>query len=120
MKLSVKPLYLALSLMMGGAVAQAVAQTPMPSEHAQSHTQAQAVYPQGKWQLPKARYGVSVVEEVNITMDDGVTLSASIAYPADVATGKRASGTFPVIIEHMPYEKFAVPIGVNTFFAEHG
>ncbi|MGR6981628.1 CocE/NonD family hydrolase [Testudinibacter sp. P27/CKL/0425] len=77
-------------------------------------------YPNGKWKLKAAQYGVEIVENVNITMDDGIILNASVAYPTDLTTGKRAAGKFPVVIEHMPYEKFAVAIPVNTFFAEHG
>lgn len=101
------------------ALLTACQSTPAPNGQ-NTQNQAQTAYPQGKWQPPAPAYGVVVEHDVKIPMDDGVTLSASIAYPADLATGGRAKGVFPVIIEHMPYEQFAVPIGVNTFFAEHG
>ncbi len=78
------------------------------------------MYPGGKWVPGPARFGVEVVEDVPVTMDDGVVLNASIAYPTDLASGRRARGTFPVVIEHMPYVQFAVSVKVNPFFAEHG
>ncbi len=78
-------------------------------------------YPGGKgWQPPVAAYGSVIEKDVRIPMDDGVYLNAEIAYPADLKTGGRAIGEFPVIVEHMPYAKFAVPIRVNDFFAKHG
>ena len=79
-----------------------------------------AMYPGGKWSPGPARFGVEVVEDVPVIMDDGVVLNASIAYPTDLASGRRASGSFPVVVEHMPYVQFAVPVKVNPFFAEHG
>ena len=79
-----------------------------------------AMYPGGKWAPGPARFGVDVVEDVPVTMDDGVVLNASIAYPTDLASGRRAPGPFPVVVEHMPYVQFAVPVKVNPFFAEHG
>lgn len=78
------------------------------------------LYPGGKWSPGPARFGVEVVEDVPVTMDDGVVLNASIAYPTDLASGRRARGPFPVVVEHMPYVQFAVPVKVNPFFAEHG
>ena len=79
-----------------------------------------AVYPGGKWSPGPARFGVEVVEDVPVTMDDGVVLNASIAYPTDLASGRRATGPFPVVVEHMPYVQFAVPVKVNPFFAGYG
>lgn len=78
------------------------------------------MYPGGKWSPGPARFGAEVVEDVPVTMDDGVVLNASIAYPTDLASGRRAAGPFPVVVEHMPYVQFAVPVKVNPFFAEHG
>ncbi len=37
---------------------------------------------------------MTVDANVSVTMDDGVTLVANIGYPADLATGERASGAF--------------------------
>ena len=44
-----------------------------------------------------------------VTMDDGVVLNGSVAYPTDLKTGKRASGRFPVVVEHIPYVKLVAP-----------
>lgn len=77
-------------------------------------------YPGGKWEPGPAKYGVEVVNDVSVKMDDGVVLNANIAYPTDLKTGKRSSGRFPVVIEHIPYVQFAAPVNVNTYFAEHG
>ena len=81
---------------------------------------AKATYPGGVWEPGPARYGATVTDDVPVTMDDGVVLNASIAYPTDLASGRRARGPFPVVVEHMPYVQFAVPVKVNPFFAEHG
>jgi len=79
----------------------------------------QTLYPGGHWEPGPARYG-SVNGEVSIPMDDGVILQASVAWPTDPKTGKRASGTFPVVIEHQPYTHLAVPTAPLSFFPEHG
>lgn len=78
------------------------------------------MYPGGKWSPGPARFGTELVEDVPVTMDDGVALNASIVYPTDLASGRRAKGPFPVVVEHMPYVQFAVPIKANPFFATHG
>jgi predicted acyl esterase len=81
---------------------------------------AATAYPGGVWEPGPARYGVAVTDEVAVTMDDGVVLRASIAYPTDPATGQRAAGTFPVVIEHTPYVKLGQPVKPLTYFTEHG
>ena len=77
-------------------------------------------YPGGVWEPGPAKYGSTVADDVPVTMDDGVVLRASIAYPTDLATGKRASGQFPVVIEHTPYVTLGKPVVPNTFLTEHG
>lgn len=77
-------------------------------------------YPGGKWEPGPAKFGAEIANDVPVTMDDGVILNATIAYPTDLQTGKRATGKFPVVIEHMPYVQFAAPVTVNKYFAEHG
>lgn len=77
-------------------------------------------YPGGVWQPGPAGYGWVMVDDVPVTMDDGVVLHASIFYPADPATGQRAAGPFPVVIEHSPYTKATKPGGRNTYLVEHG
>ena len=60
-------------------------------------------WPGGTWQPEPATYQVSQVANVPVTMDDGVRLDATIDYPADPATGHRAAGKFPVLLQFTPY-----------------
>jgi predicted acyl esterase len=46
---------------------------------------------------------MTLVPNVPVTMDDGVTLFANIGYPTDLATGQRAAGNFPVLLTQDPY-----------------
>jgi uncharacterized protein len=78
------------------------------------------LYPGGVWEPGPATYGSTVLDDVPVTMDDGVTLRASVAYPTDLATGQRASGKFPVIIEHTPYVRLGQPVNPIFFLTEHG
>lgn len=74
-------------------------------------------YPGGRWEPGAPKYTTVTVTDVPVRMDDGVVLNAAVAYPADPATGRRAPGRFPVVIEHTPY------VGqdeVNTYFAQYG
>lgn len=81
----------------------------------------QTSYPGGKWEPGPARYGHVIEKDVVVPMSDGVSLMASIAYPTDPKTGKRASGRFPVVIEHTPYVNLGrgelQPI---TYLTDHG
>jgi predicted acyl esterase len=79
-----------------------------------------AAYPGGKWEPGPARYGAVTVDEMPVTMDDGTVLRASVAFPTDLATGARAKGNFPVIVEHTPYVKLGGPVNPNTYLTEHG
>src|SRR5688572_28068026 len=99
------------------ATAQTAA-TQMASPYRESRPST--AYPGGKWEPGPARYGIEIVNDLPVTMDDGVVLNASVAFPTDLQTGKRASGRFPVVIEHMPYVRLAAPVNVNTYFAQHG
>jgi predicted acyl esterase len=74
----------------------------------------------GKWEPGPAKYGVTVIDDVAVTMDDGVVLRASVAYPTDPATGKRAAGLFPVVIEHTPYTTLGAPVVPNAYIVERG
>lgn len=60
-------------------------------------------YPGGKYSPPPEKYGMSVVPDVPIKVDDGTTLRADIVYPTDLATGKRADGKFPVLLSQDIY-----------------
>lgn len=103
------------------ATVQVAAQTVKPEIVPAGQQSGQpTAYPGGKWEPGPAKYGVEVVNDVSVKMDDGVVLNANIAYPTDLKTGKRASGRFPVVIEHIPYVQFAAPVNVNPYFAEHG
>ena len=77
-------------------------------------------YPGGVWEPGPAKYGSVVIDDVPVTMEDGVVLRASIAYPTDLATKERASGRFPVVIEHTPYVRLGQPVVPNTYLTEHG
>lgn len=81
---------------------------------------AETAYPSGKWQPGPPKYGFKIVNDVQIKMDDGAVLNASIAYPTDLMTAEKAKGKFPVVIEHTPYVQFSVPVEPNTYFTEHG
>lgn len=71
-------------------------------------------YPGGRWEPAPAAYGETDISAW-LTMDDGVKLRATIGYPTNPATGKRASGTFPVILQHSPYTD--TPVG---YFVQRG
>jgi predicted acyl esterase len=77
-------------------------------------------YPGGVWQPGPARYGSVVVDDVPITMDDGVVLRASVSYPTDLTTGQRAAGQFPVAVEHTPYVALQAPVVPIAYLTEHG
>jgi predicted acyl esterase len=98
------------------ATGHATAQT-VPTDRQSGQPTA---YPGGKWEPGPAKYGVEIVNDVPVTMDDDGVLNANIAYPTDLKTGRRASGRFPVVVEHIPYVNLAAPINVNTYFAERG
>jgi predicted acyl esterase len=77
-------------------------------------------YPGRVWEPGPAKYGSTIADDVPVAMDDGIVLRASVAYPTDLVTGQRAPGLFPVVIEHTPYVRLAVPVTPITYFAEHG
>jgi predicted acyl esterase len=59
----------------------------------------------GSWQPYPAEYGASDPVAVTIPLPDGVTVAGEAVYPTDPATGERAGGTFPVLLELSPYGK---------------
>ena len=83
-------------------------------------------YPGGKWEPGPAAYGVVAVKNVAVPMDDGVQLAADVYYPADLKTGERASGTFPVLLTQTPYTgslgaaDVVSATGPGAFFVTHG
>jgi predicted acyl esterase len=69
-----------------GAPARGMADGPTP-------------WPDGRWQPGPAQYGTAAAVSTKVTMSlDGIQLDAQIVYPTDLATGQRASGTFPVVM----------------------
>jgi len=85
-----------------------------------SHPKSQTTYPGGRWEPGPAKFGSAISSNVPVTMDDGTVLRATIAYPTDLATKQRASGKFPVIIEHTPYGFNGQPVPPNTYLTQHG
>ncbi|MCK9898237.1 CocE/NonD family hydrolase [Frankia sp. AgB32] len=82
-----------------------------------SPARAGTVWPGGTWAPDPETYGITVVKDVPVTMDDGVVLPADIGYPTDRLTGKRAAGTFPVIVQQNPYVFGGDP---DSFFVSRG
>jgi uncharacterized protein len=104
--------------LMGALAAPAAAETPSPPAPAHAKTP----WPGGRWEPGPLAYGVAVVGGVQVRMDDGVALSATIAYPADPTTGQRAPGKFPVIVQLTPYtdEPNTYLPGAPAGFVQHG
>ncbi|GAA2484109.1 CocE/NonD family hydrolase [Winogradskya humida] len=67
-------------------------------------------------------YGVSALQNLTVTMDDGVVIAAQVIYPTDLTTGARAPGTFPVLLSQDPYG-IAGPfpsVMAGRYFVQHG
>jgi predicted acyl esterase len=77
-------------------------------------------YPGGRWTVPDASYGAVVQMGVQITMSDGVVLVGDLSYPADLTSGKRAPGKFPVIFTFNPYGSAAFGPKYGEIFVTHG
>ncbi|MBU0995324.1 MAG: hypothetical protein KJ737_22740 [Proteobacteria bacterium] len=80
-------------------------------------------WPGGRWYPGEPQYGMAIEKNVPIVMDDGATLYANIGYPADLETGKRAEGTFPVLLTQNQYcipgtNESIYPL--NQFLVSHG
>jgi putative CocE/NonD family hydrolase len=56
-----------------------------------------------------AQYGVGIRHNVSVPMSDGVVLRADVHYPTEQATGRPATGPFPVLLSMTPYGKKAPP-----------
>src|SRR4051812_32702049 len=57
------------------------------------------------WTPPEPKYGVGEDHHVTVTMSDGTVLRANVYYPTDAQSGKRATGSFPVVMVYTPYGK---------------
>lgn len=80
---------------------------------------AETAYPGQRWQPGEPQYAATT-EDVTVTLTDGTRLAGTVAFPADKATGQRAAGDFPVIVEFSPYLRLAEPVGPNEYLTEHG
>ena len=75
----------------------------------------------GAWQPDAAAYGVSTPTTTTVKMDDGVMISTEVVYPTDPATGKRATGTFPVLLTQNPYGAGrSDPTAAGDYFVQRG
>jgi predicted acyl esterase len=77
-------------------------------------------YPGGRWTVPDATYGTVIENDINIQMSDGVTLVGDVSYPADIATGARAAGKFPVLLTQNPYGSSLFGPQYGEIFVTHG
>jgi putative CocE/NonD family hydrolase len=78
--------------------------------HAKHHT----------WKPRPATYGVAKQRNVEIRMDDGVTLSANVLRPAG-QDGKPARGRFPVILTQTAYNKEIPMLNMeNDYMVQRG
>ena len=85
-----------------------------------SEAGAQTPYPGNKWEPGPARYGTTAPDQAAISTTEGVVLQAQVWYPSDPATGARADGDFPVIIELTPYPRLRAPLSPIVFLTERG
>jgi predicted acyl esterase len=99
------------SLVVTGVLATALVVGGQAS--AQVGDRAPTPWPGGRWEPGPARYGTAVVSNIPVRMDDGVSLTATVAYPTDPATGRRAPGRFPVILQQTPYTDETNPYSVQ-------
>lgn len=67
-------------------------------------------------------YGQVLSDDVRVRMDDGTSLAATVSHPADLTTGKRAEGEFPVIVSITPYAAEVEPYALEhgEMFTRHG
>ena len=110
-----------------GAIAGILAATVMGMAAPTAVAPAKPVtsYPGGLWEPGLPRFAKLVVDHVKLAMNDGVVLDASVIYPADPETGRRAAGHFPVVIEDTPYTDETIPPTVgggaaNGYYATYG
>ena len=103
-----------LAAMVGLFIAFPLAWGALPSG---ASTSAPNPWPGGTWQPDPVTYGMTVVDNIPLRMSDGVTLIANVGYPADLSTGNRAAGTFPVLLTQDPYPAEDQP---NSFYVTRG
>ncbi len=81
------------------------------------------------WTPPAPKYGVEEIVNFPFRTSDGTELVGSVYYPTELATGGRAPGTFPVLVDMTPYGMWdgnsTVPKdgsddAILRYFATHG
>jgi predicted acyl esterase len=72
------------------------------------------------WKPDAAKYGDVVVQNVHVTMSDGVDLVGDVEYPSDLATGNASTGRFPVLLTQNPYVCQVPASGSNTYYVDRG
>ena len=92
---------------------------PPAAEDSGTMTGPKTPYPGGRWSPPEPTYGSVVETGVEIEMSDGVVLVGDVSYPADLSTGERAGGEFPVILTQNPYGG-AFGASAGDIFVTHG
>jgi uncharacterized protein len=78
--------------------------------------------PHSGWHPDPARYGVVQKMNVPVRMKDGTVLRATVAYPADKATGRIAPGRFPTLLTMTPYGAATgvSATGADPYFVQRG
>lgn len=109
-----------IALLSASIAACTTSPTMTPTTPAASSDAVQTAYPGRTWSPPPATYSADTRRDVSISLADGTRLAATVAWPTDKATGQRAAGTFPVIIEFTPYVGFSQPVGPVAYFVERG
>ena len=82
-------------------------------------------YPGGRWAPPGETYGV-LAQRHQLVPINGVHLAVDVYYPAHRTSGKRADGTFPVLLTQTPYSGslgaagLVGPDGPGDYFVKRG
>jgi predicted acyl esterase len=92
-----------------------VASTVPPANASAEHTTRSTT-----WQPESATYDVSQPEGQFVRMADGTKLWTETFYPTVPATGKRASGKFPVLLAQDPYGSPTQNLGSGDYYIQHG
>jgi len=111
--------------MVAGLLVAPVAAAAAPPDPVHEAIEASSA-PGHAWEPGPATYGVSRRTEVPVTMSDGTVLRATVATPADPATGEPAAGPFPVLMTQTPYgtalagQLGSTSLGIDEYFVRRG
>jgi uncharacterized protein len=81
---------------------------------------AQAPKHASTWQPDPPKYGYGAAKDIAVRMDDGTVLRADEYFPTDPASGARAAGRFPVLLEQTPYGKDRALQNLADYFVRRG